>query len=119
MFQENKWYNLGDVNPRIHGGMFVKRVGNEIEVVETTNNEDHGGKGYSIGERSENVDDLKTRFDKFKRTGVGSVGNSADWKRYVELEKEDEALSFFKLLISKYPFEEETRIAQEKIKEIR
>jgi tol-pal system protein YbgF len=37
----------------------------------------------------------------------------------LELEKEDEALSVFKLLISKYPFEEETRIAQEKIKEIR
>lgn len=38
---------------------------------------------------------------------------------FLELEKEDEALSVFKLLISKYPFEDETRIAQEKIKEIR
>lgn len=37
----------------------------------------------------------------------------------VELGKKDEALSVFKLLISKYPFEDETRIAQEKIKEIR
>ncbi|MFC2167070.1 tol-pal system protein YbgF [Acidobacteriota bacterium] len=37
----------------------------------------------------------------------------------LELEKRDEALSVFKLLISKYPFEDETRIAQEKIKEIR
>ncbi len=37
----------------------------------------------------------------------------------LELEKKDEALSVFKLLISKYPFEDETRIAQEKIKEIR
>jgi tol-pal system protein YbgF len=37
----------------------------------------------------------------------------------MELGKKEEALSVFKLLISKYPFEEETRIAQEKIKEIR
>lgn len=37
----------------------------------------------------------------------------------LELEKKDEALSVFKLLISKYPLEDETRIAQEKIKEIR
>ncbi len=37
----------------------------------------------------------------------------------LKLEKKDEALSVFKLLISKYPFEDETRIAQEKIKEIR
>lgn len=37
----------------------------------------------------------------------------------IELGKKDEALSVFKLLISKFPLEEETRIAQEKIKEIR
>jgi len=37
----------------------------------------------------------------------------------LELDKKEEALSVFKLLISKYPFEDETRIAQEKIKEIR
>ena len=38
---------------------------------------------------------------------------------FLELGKKDEALSVFKLLISKYPLEDETRIAQEKIKEIR
>lgn len=37
----------------------------------------------------------------------------------LELGKKDEAMSVFKLLISKYPLEDETRIAQEKIKEIR
>jgi tol-pal system protein YbgF len=37
----------------------------------------------------------------------------------LELERNEEALSVFKLLISKYPYEEETKIAQEKIKEIR
>jgi tol-pal system protein YbgF len=35
-----------------------------------------------------------------------------------ELGKKQEALSVFKLLISKYPLEEETKIAQEKIKEL-
>lgn len=35
-----------------------------------------------------------------------------------ELGKKEEALSVFKLLISKYPLEEETKIAQQKIKEL-
>ncbi|MGB2764999.1 MAG: tol-pal system protein YbgF [Candidatus Aminicenantaceae bacterium] len=37
----------------------------------------------------------------------------------VELGKKDEALSVFKLLVSKFPLEEETKIAQQKIKELR
>lgn len=37
---------------------------------------------------------------------------------FVELGKKEEALSVFKLLISKYPNDEETRIAQQKIKEL-
>lgn len=37
----------------------------------------------------------------------------------LELERKEEALSVFSLLISKFPYEEETKIAQEKIKEIR
>jgi tol-pal system protein YbgF len=36
----------------------------------------------------------------------------------VELKRKDEALVVFKLLIGKYPLEEEARIAQEKIKEL-
>jgi tol-pal system protein YbgF len=36
----------------------------------------------------------------------------------VELKRKDEALVVFKLLLSKYPLEEEARIAQEKIKEL-
>jgi tol-pal system protein YbgF len=36
----------------------------------------------------------------------------------MELDRKEEALSAFKLLISKYPFEEETKIAQQKIKEL-
>jgi len=36
----------------------------------------------------------------------------------LELRRKDEALVVFKLLISKYPLEEEARIAQEKIKEL-
>ncbi|MBD3413142.1 MAG: tol-pal system protein YbgF [Candidatus Aminicenantes bacterium] len=37
----------------------------------------------------------------------------------MEMGRDEEALAVFKLLISKFPLEEETRIAQEKIKEIR
>jgi tol-pal system protein YbgF len=36
-----------------------------------------------------------------------------------ELGKKEEALAVFKLLVSKYPLEEETKIAQQKIKELR
>ena len=36
----------------------------------------------------------------------------------MELDRKDEALSVFKLMVSKYPLEEETKIAQEKIKEL-
>lgn len=36
----------------------------------------------------------------------------------VELGKKEEALSAFRLLVSKYPLEEETKIAQQKIKEL-
>lgn len=36
----------------------------------------------------------------------------------MEMDKEEEALSVFRLLITKFPLEEETRIAQQKIKEI-
>ncbi|GAI86321.1 unnamed protein product, partial [marine sediment metagenome] len=35
-----------------------------------------------------------------------------------EQEKKDEALSVFKLLITKFPLEEETKIAQQKIREL-
>lgn len=37
----------------------------------------------------------------------------------VELEKKEEALSVFKILVSKFPLEEETKIAQQKIKELK
>ena len=36
----------------------------------------------------------------------------------IELDRNEEALSVFKLMVSKYPLEEETKIAQEKIKEL-
>lgn len=36
----------------------------------------------------------------------------------IELDKKEEALAVFKLLVSKFPLEEETKIAQQKIKEL-
>ncbi len=86
-FKQNKWHNFGDANHRTEGGMFVKRVGDDIEVVQTVNNEEHGGKGYTVNSRSDSVAYLKSRFQTFKENPwENSVGSFADWGRYVELE---------------------------------
>lgn len=87
-FKENKWYNLGDVNPRIHGGTFVKRDGDDIEIVETINNkETYGGHGYTIQRRDESVKDLVHRYEELKKGIISGVANSCDWKRFIALEK--------------------------------
>jgi hypothetical protein len=96
-FKENKWYNHGDVHPREHGGVFVRRVGNEIEVVQTTNNEDHGGVGYTIHSRADYIDELKERFSIFKtdpdkRSENNAVGSYADWKRFIQMEEDGVSL---------------------------
>jgi len=96
-FKENQWYNLGDVNPREHGGVFVRMVGNEIEVVQTTNNEDHGGSGYTIQSRSDDINELKDRYSIFKtdpdkKSDNNAVGSFADWKRLIQMEKDGVSL---------------------------
>ena len=88
-FKQNKWHNIGDINHRTEGGIFVKRVDDEIEVVQTYNNEEHGGKGYTVTSRTENVSDLIERYKQFKINPNEGVGNGCDWGRYVELEKTD------------------------------
>jgi len=103
-FKENKWYNLGDVNPRTEGGIFVRRIGNEIEVVSTDVNPDNDmvnygfdqkrkGTNYIVNARSDYVDYLKSRFDTFKqdpdkKCENNGVGHFADWKRFITLETE-------------------------------
>ena len=92
MFKQNKWYNFGDVNPREHGGVFVKRVENEIEVVTTNIDLDNPELNYIIQSRSDYVDYLLARYESFKKnpeatTGDTAVGRFADWKRLIEQEE--------------------------------
>jgi hypothetical protein len=92
-FKQNKWYNLGDVNPREHGGVFVRRIGNSIEVVETHNNDGE----YTISYKDDFVDYLKTRFNHFKTApnetkGNWGVGSFADWGRYIKMEEDGVSL---------------------------
>ena len=92
-FKEDKWYNHGDVNPREHGGIFVRRVGNEIEVVTTHNNDGE----YTLTSRSDYIDDLKDRYSVFKtdsdkRSDNNAVGSYADWKRYIKMEEDGVSL---------------------------
>lgn len=96
-FKDNKWYNIGDVNPREHGGVFVRKSGDNIEVVETTNNEDHGGVGYTVQYRDDSIDYLKSRFESFKenpdsRSQDNGVGRFADWNRLIKMEHDGVSL---------------------------
>ena len=99
-FKQNKWYNLGDVNPREHGGIFIRRIGNDIEVVSTDVDENNmqvyydfdkkrEGTNYIINSRSDYVDYLWSRWQNFKKGKDTAVGSFADWKRMVELEEKE------------------------------
>ena len=86
MIKQNKWYNFGDINHRIHGGNFVKIDGDEIEVVHTVNNEESGwmnGKGYTFGARTESVEELTQRFEAFKNGAQDCCGIFADWTMFI------------------------------------
>ena len=88
--KQNKWHNFGDVNPRIHGGIFVKRDDITIEVVSITNNEENGGKGYTLQSDTYYVSDLIEEYETFKKKDQNTyrgVGSYADWRRYIELER--------------------------------
>ncbi|MCK5015282.1 MAG: hypothetical protein KAS66_15835, partial [Candidatus Omnitrophica bacterium] len=49
MPKSNNWINYGDVNPREHGGIFVRYNPNhkEYEIVQTTSTEDFDGFDFS------------------------------------------------------------------------
>jgi len=90
MLKQNKWYNFGDVNHRIHGGNFVKIDGDWIEVVHTVNNEESGwydGKGYTITSRTESVADLTERFEAFKNGAKDDCGNYSDWTMFLDKDR--------------------------------
>lgn len=80
---------------------------------------------YWIGECYFSQREFNSSIEHFKQLVLdypqGDKVPAAYLKRGIslmELENKEEALSVFRLLISKFPLEEETRIAQEKIKEI-
>lgn len=88
-FKQRKWYNFGDANPRIHGGVFIRRNDDEIEVISTDNKEEiYGNKGYIFNSRIDYVSELISLYETFKINPNNGVGSSCDWKRYIELEKE-------------------------------
>jgi tol-pal system protein YbgF len=68
-----------------------------------------------FAEAIESFDDLIVNY-----TGSDKIA-AAYWKKanaLIELKKKDEAVAVLKILISKYPLEEEARSAQEKLKEL-
>ena len=80
---------------------------------------------YWIGECYFSQREFNSSIEHFKQLVLdypqGDKVPAAYLKRGIslmELENKEEALSVFRLLISKFPLEEETRLAQEKIKEI-
>ena len=91
MFKQNKWYNFGDVNPREYGGIFIKRVGDEMEAVSTDNLTEVGGVGYQVNRRSDYASDLLLIWEKFKKNPDerGGVASCMDWKRYLKMDNMD------------------------------
>jgi tol-pal system protein YbgF len=80
---------------------------------------------YWIGECYFSQEDYETAVEQFNqlilRFPEGDKIPAAYLKKGISLKnlnRKEEALSVFRLLISKFPLEEETKIAQEKIKEI-
>ncbi len=80
---------------------------------------------YWIGECHFSQKEYEQAIDRFNELilnfSLGDKIPAAYLKKGIslmELERNDEALTVFKLLVSKYPLEDETKIAQEKIKEL-
>lgn len=80
---------------------------------------------YWIGECHFSQEEYEEAIDRFNELiltfPLGDKIPAAYLKKGISLmnlERKEEALAVFKLLVSKYPLEEETKIAQEKIKEL-
>ncbi len=99
IFKKNKWHNFGDVNHRIHGGMFIKRetpckgfesYGDSFNIVEVRNNaEDNGGTGYTVNSRDESADYLQSLWNDFVAGKKVSVAEFADWNCLRDMDEED------------------------------
>ena len=76
--KSNCWYNFGDINPRLHGGLFVRWDGDKLfEVVEVSGKSD-GDIYYYFQTRNESIDDLDYRWVNRRNDPVAKF---ADWDR--------------------------------------
>lgn len=73
---------------------------------------------FSQEKYSEAIDHFNELFINFPQSDTLPAAYLKKGLSLIELNKKEEALSVFKLLITKYPLEDEARIAQEKIKEM-
>jgi hypothetical protein len=107
--KEKLWYNFGDVNHREHGGMFVRKWDNEIEVVRIVmldepvlvtvernfcKNYQVERNQYVLSSRSDYVKDLLQDWNAFKRGQQNAVGRFADWKQLLDNKTEGLELLF-------------------------
>jgi hypothetical protein len=102
-FKQNKWYNFGDVNPRIHGGIFVKREDTTIDVVSTHNKDEICGEdGYIFDFKTEYISELIEAYNKFKENPDESrgVASYCDWKRYIQLEEDGWVIDDIMMLLA-------------------
>ena len=73
---------------------------------------------FSQEKYSEAIDHFNDLFINFPQSDTLPAAYLKKGLSLVELDKKEEALSVFKLLVTKYPLEDEARIDQEKIKEL-
>lgn len=84
--KQNKWYNFGDVNPREHGGRFVRRIGDSIEVVIT---HCHASPGYWMQYNEYEVKELIEEYKKWNDDSTQGPGSYSDWTVYKGMDIDD------------------------------
>ena len=73
---------------------------------------------YSLGRFAEAIDDFNDLILNYPQSDKIAASYLKKGLALAELKKRDEALAVLRLLVSKFPLEEEAKIAQEKIKEL-
>jgi tol-pal system protein YbgF len=73
---------------------------------------------YSLGRFAEAIDDFNDLILNYPQSDKIAASYLKKGLALAELKKRNEALAVFRLLVSKFPLEEEAKIAQEKIKEL-
>ncbi len=73
---------------------------------------------YSLGKFQEAIDEFNDLILNYPQSDKVAASYLKKGLALAELKKKDEALVVFRLLVSKFPLDEEAKIAQEKIKEL-